>query len=107
MQAAKALVGSRAGWLARYTRLRASGLRAGLVLIYHKLGDPPGAAERDLVPALDPRLFEAQLRHLASRYRVVPAGKIQAAASDPGEVDRGGAGATQSGGFLRKLLEDR
>jgi peptidoglycan/xylan/chitin deacetylase (PgdA/CDA1 family) len=83
MQAARAraLARSRAGWLARYARLRASALRAGLVLIYHKLGDAPGDPERELVPALDAGLFEAHLGHLASRYRVVPAAEIRDAAS--------------------------
>jgi peptidoglycan/xylan/chitin deacetylase (PgdA/CDA1 family) len=84
---ARALARSRAGWLARYARLRASALRAGLVLIYHKLGDAQGDPERELVPALDAGLFEAHLGHLASRYRVVPAAEIQDAASArrPGE----------------------
>jgi peptidoglycan/xylan/chitin deacetylase (PgdA/CDA1 family) len=78
---ARALARSRAGWLARYARLRASALRAGLVLVYHKLGDPPGDPERELVPALDPTLFDDQLAHLVRWYRVVPAVDIQAAAS--------------------------
>jgi peptidoglycan/xylan/chitin deacetylase (PgdA/CDA1 family) len=78
---ARAVARSRAGWLARYARLRASALRAGLVLVYHKLGDPPGDPARELVPALDPALFDGQLAHLARWYRVVPAVDIQAAAS--------------------------
>jgi peptidoglycan/xylan/chitin deacetylase (PgdA/CDA1 family) len=78
---ARTLTRSRAGWLARHARLRASALRAGLVLIYHKLGDPPGDPERELVPALDPALFDDELAHLAQWYRVVPAVDIQAAAS--------------------------
>ena len=77
---ARAVARSRAGWLARYARLRASALRAGLVLVYHKLGDPPGNPEREVVPALDPALFDDQLAHLARWYRVVPAADIQAAA---------------------------
>jgi peptidoglycan/xylan/chitin deacetylase (PgdA/CDA1 family) len=83
MQAAgtRALARNRAGWLARYVRLRASALRAGLVLVYHKLGDAPGDPERELVPALDAGLFEAHLGHLASHYRVVPAAEIRDAAS--------------------------
>jgi peptidoglycan/xylan/chitin deacetylase (PgdA/CDA1 family) len=78
---ARALARNRAGWLARYARLRASALRAGLVLIYHKLGDPSAAPERELVPALDPALFGGQLAHLARWYRAVPAAQIQAAAA--------------------------
>jgi peptidoglycan/xylan/chitin deacetylase (PgdA/CDA1 family) len=71
----------KAGWLARYARLRLSGLRAGLVLVYHRVGEPAGDPQRDLVPALAPRLFEAQLAHLAARYRVVPSGELPAAAA--------------------------
>ncbi len=67
--------------LARYARLRGSARRAGLVLVYHKLGEPPGDPERELVPALSPQLFEAQLGHLARFYRVVTCGELQAAAT--------------------------
>jgi peptidoglycan/xylan/chitin deacetylase (PgdA/CDA1 family) len=77
---ARALARSHAGWLVRYARLRASPLRAGLVLVYHKLGDPPGDPERDLVPALDAALFDNQLAHLGRWYRVVPAVDIRGAA---------------------------
>jgi peptidoglycan/xylan/chitin deacetylase (PgdA/CDA1 family) len=77
---ARAVARSRAGWLVRYARLRASALRAGLVLVYHKLGGPPGDPSREVVPALDPALFDGQLAHLARWYRVVPAVDIQAAA---------------------------
>jgi peptidoglycan/xylan/chitin deacetylase (PgdA/CDA1 family) len=69
------------GRLARYARLRLSARRAGLVLVYHKLGEPPGNPERELVPALSPQLFEAQLGHLARLYRVVTCGELQAAAT--------------------------
>jgi peptidoglycan/xylan/chitin deacetylase (PgdA/CDA1 family) len=70
------------GWLARYARLRASGLRAGVVLVYHRVGTPAGDPERELVPALDSRLFQAQLAHLAARYTVVPGSSARAAAVD-------------------------
>jgi peptidoglycan/xylan/chitin deacetylase (PgdA/CDA1 family) len=73
------LAGTAAGRLARYARLRLSGRRAGIVLVYHKLGEPPGDPKRELVPALSPRLFEAQLRHLRRLYRVVPSRDLQAA----------------------------
>jgi peptidoglycan/xylan/chitin deacetylase (PgdA/CDA1 family) len=70
---------SRAGWLARYARLRLSALRAGLALVYHRVCEPGGDPERDLVPALDPRLFESQLAHLAALYLVVPSAELREA----------------------------
>jgi peptidoglycan/xylan/chitin deacetylase (PgdA/CDA1 family) len=79
--ALRRLAGGAPGRLARYARLRLSARRAGLVLVYHKLGEPPGDPKRELVPALPPRLFEAQLEHLARHYRVVPSGDLQAAAA--------------------------
>ena len=77
----RALGRSRAGWLARYARLRLSGLRAGLVLVYHRLDEPAGDAQRDLLPALAPALFERQLGHLTARYQVVPSAELPAAAA--------------------------
>ncbi len=77
--AIRRLAGSPPGRLARYALLRLSGRRAGLALVYHKLGDPPGDPRRELVPALSPRLFEAQLGHLARLYRVVPCRELQEA----------------------------
>lgn len=79
--AVRGLGRSRAGWLARYARLRLSGLRAGLALVYHRVGAPAGDAKHDLVPALDPRLFESHLAHLAARYRVVPSAELRDAAA--------------------------
>jgi peptidoglycan/xylan/chitin deacetylase (PgdA/CDA1 family) len=59
--------------------MRFSGLRAGVVLVYHRLGDPPGDPREELVPALATGLFEAQLRHLKRRFRVVrPTEMLQA-----------------------------
>ena len=73
------VAGSAPGRLARYARLRLSRRRAGLVLVYHKLGEPPGDPKRELMPALSPRLFEAQLGHLGRLYRVVPSHELRAA----------------------------
>jgi peptidoglycan/xylan/chitin deacetylase (PgdA/CDA1 family) len=57
--------------------MRRSGRRAGIVLVYHRVGDPHQAsAEGWLSPRLGTDLFEAQLRHLAARYRVVPASDL-------------------------------
>ena len=61
--------------LARWHDLRCrwSSKRAGLALCYHAVGDPAGDPERELVPPLGTRTFEAQLRHLRARYRLVRA----------------------------------
>jgi peptidoglycan/xylan/chitin deacetylase (PgdA/CDA1 family) len=58
---------------------RLSNRRVGVALCYHRVGDPQGDPDRELVPALGTRLFEAQLRHLSARYRVVPTSELPAA----------------------------
>jgi peptidoglycan/xylan/chitin deacetylase (PgdA/CDA1 family) len=62
-------------------RARWSRRRLGLVLVYHRLGEQPGDARFDLVPAVGHELFEAELAHLARRYRVVRASDVVAAAA--------------------------
>jgi peptidoglycan/xylan/chitin deacetylase (PgdA/CDA1 family) len=59
--------------------LRRTSLRAGVVLVYHRVGDPPGDPGRELNPALGTELFESQLAHLSRRYRVVAARDLPAA----------------------------
>jgi peptidoglycan/xylan/chitin deacetylase (PgdA/CDA1 family) len=59
--------------------VRSSALRAGIVLLYHRVGPAAGTVGRNLVPTLDSRLFEAQLVHLTERYRVVSSSDLQAA----------------------------
>lgn len=59
---------------------RCSSRRAGLALVYHRVGDPAGDRASELVPALGTGSFEAQLRYLRSRYRLVPASGLFAAA---------------------------
>jgi peptidoglycan/xylan/chitin deacetylase (PgdA/CDA1 family) len=68
-------------------RARRSDRRLGFALVYHRVGDPPGSLDRDLVPALGSSLFRSQMRHIASRFRVVPASEVLAAARErrPGE----------------------
>jgi peptidoglycan/xylan/chitin deacetylase (PgdA/CDA1 family) len=56
--------------------LRLTDRRAGLVLLYHRVGDPQSDPERELVPALGTRLFEAQLCYVKARYDVVPVSEI-------------------------------
>jgi peptidoglycan/xylan/chitin deacetylase (PgdA/CDA1 family) len=62
--------------------LRFSARRAGVVLVYHRLGDPPGDPHEELVPALATSLFEAQLRHLERHFRVVRPTEILRAVSE-------------------------
>jgi peptidoglycan/xylan/chitin deacetylase (PgdA/CDA1 family) len=52
---------------------------AGVALVYHRVGDPAGDPRRELVPALGTELFAAQVRHLASGYRLVVASELLAA----------------------------
>ena len=62
--------------------LRRTGLRAGVALVYHRVGDPPGDPERELVPNHGTGLFEEQLRYLGERYRLVaPSELVEAAAA--------------------------
>jgi len=65
--------------LDRVARRRAT--LVGLVLCYHRVGDPPGRTGHDLVPALGTRLFAAQVKALAARYRLVRASDVLAAAA--------------------------
>jgi peptidoglycan/xylan/chitin deacetylase (PgdA/CDA1 family) len=59
--------------------VRWSGRRAGVALVYHRLDEASGDLRRELVPAHGRRLFEAQMRHLAFYYDVVPASELPAA----------------------------
>jgi len=61
---------------------RRSGARAGVALVYHRVGDPPGDLSRELLPALGSRLFAEQVRYLNDRYRLVPASRLLEAASE-------------------------
>ena len=58
---------------------RCTGRRAGLVIAYHRVGDPHEDLADRLMPALGTRAFDAQIRHLKRRYTVVPASRILAA----------------------------
>jgi peptidoglycan/xylan/chitin deacetylase (PgdA/CDA1 family) len=61
---------------------RSSNRGLGIGLVYHRVGEPAGDPRRELVPALATSLFEAQVRHLASRYRVVAASDLLNATRD-------------------------
>jgi peptidoglycan/xylan/chitin deacetylase (PgdA/CDA1 family) len=68
-------------------RCRWSNRQAGLALCYHRISDPQGNAERELVPALGTKGFEAQVRYLKRRWRLVRASELLDAA---GARRRGG-----------------
>lgn len=59
--------------------LRLSSTRAGLAVVYHRVGDPQGDPRRQLVPPHGTALFEDQLRHMATCYRPVTAAALPAA----------------------------
>jgi peptidoglycan/xylan/chitin deacetylase (PgdA/CDA1 family) len=62
-------------WIAR---LRSR--RAGIVLVYHRVGGAGGDESFEILPAVSGTVFEQQLRHLRRKYRVVPASDILQAA---------------------------
>ena len=62
--------------------MRLSARRVGLALVYHRIGDPPGDPDRELVPARGTAQFESELRHLERCYRVVPAARLLEAAAE-------------------------
>jgi peptidoglycan/xylan/chitin deacetylase (PgdA/CDA1 family) len=49
---------------------------AGLALVYHRIGDPPGDPRRELVPALGSRLFARQVRYLVNHCEIVRAAEL-------------------------------
>jgi peptidoglycan/xylan/chitin deacetylase (PgdA/CDA1 family) len=61
--------------------LRISSRPAGIVLLYHRIGEPPGDRREELVPALGTRLFADQVRFARSCFRIVPASQLREAAA--------------------------
>jgi peptidoglycan/xylan/chitin deacetylase (PgdA/CDA1 family)/SAM-dependent methyltransferase len=59
--------------------LRRTAVRAGVALIYHRIGRPGGDLDRELNPNLDSGLFERQVEYLASHFDLVPASRLAAA----------------------------
>lgn len=74
------------GWLPRLAGVPAAHLaqlllrwtrrRAGVALVYHRVEESAGVAEHHLAACHGLRLFKAQLQHVSSCYRVVPAGDL-------------------------------
>jgi peptidoglycan/xylan/chitin deacetylase (PgdA/CDA1 family) len=60
---------------------RRAGRRAGVVLVYHRIGSLGGAAAT-LSSEVDAHVFERQLEHLAQRYRVVPLAELRSAVAE-------------------------
>ena len=61
--------------------MRCSGRALGVAIVFHRVGDPPGDPETQLVPALGSDLFRAQLELLRRRYTIVPAASLPTVAS--------------------------
>jgi peptidoglycan/xylan/chitin deacetylase (PgdA/CDA1 family) len=59
--------------------LLASNCRAGLVLMYHDVGDRDGDPRHELVPPISRARFARQLAHLNRHYRLVELTDLQAA----------------------------
>jgi peptidoglycan/xylan/chitin deacetylase (PgdA/CDA1 family) len=62
--------------------LRCSDRRLGLVIVFHRVGDPAGDPALELVPALGTELFKSQLELLRRRYVLVPAAELLARTRD-------------------------
>lgn len=60
--------------------LRCSTHPLGVVIVFHRVGDPVGDPAVELVPALGTGLFKSQLELLRRRYVVVPAAELLARA---------------------------
>ena len=59
--------------------LRLSARQTGVVFAYHGVEYRPSDPDTQILAAHEASVFEAQLRHLRSRYRIVPAGEMLAA----------------------------
>jgi peptidoglycan/xylan/chitin deacetylase (PgdA/CDA1 family) len=78
MNTARMVLARLGAWVIRGA-LRLSRRRAGVILVYHALAERAGDPERELVPAHGVDQLEAQLRHLASCYRIVRLEELQRA----------------------------
>ena len=61
--------------------LRVSARRAGVALVYHRVGTGPPPHAGNVVPTHPAGLFESQLRMLSAHYRLVPASGLAEAAA--------------------------
>jgi peptidoglycan/xylan/chitin deacetylase (PgdA/CDA1 family) len=67
---------------------RLGGKCTGVVIVYHRVGGPEGDPRREILPAISSEAFEAQLRGLRRRYRVVAASGVVEAARRRGRGQR-------------------
>jgi peptidoglycan/xylan/chitin deacetylase (PgdA/CDA1 family) len=63
-------------------RARRSSARAGLALVYHRVGGRRGDSTREILAAISGRAFTAQLDHLRRHYDVVPASELPDAVAE-------------------------
>jgi peptidoglycan/xylan/chitin deacetylase (PgdA/CDA1 family) len=70
-------LGTVAMWALRFTARR-----AGVALVYHGMAPQSGDPRREFVAPHGAALFEAELRHLARRYRVVKASELPRAVAE-------------------------
>src|SRR5947199_2077491 len=75
MQTLVRFLGVPLGWLV-CAALRLTGVRAGVAVMYHRVGEPPGSYDTELVPKLGTRLFEAQVRYLRGAFRLVAGSEL-------------------------------
>jgi peptidoglycan/xylan/chitin deacetylase (PgdA/CDA1 family) len=61
--------------------LRCTSRELGVAIVFHRVGDPPGDPETELVPALSTAIFREDLNLLHRRYSVVPAARLIEAAA--------------------------
>ena len=66
-------------WLSLLLALRASNRQAGLVLLYHDIGDRDGDPRWDIVPPISRARFARQLSHLRRHYGLVDLPDLPAA----------------------------
>jgi peptidoglycan/xylan/chitin deacetylase (PgdA/CDA1 family) len=64
--------------------LRRTRLRAGVALVYHRIGTPASSPRRSFDPRLDSALFRRQIAYLAAHYRLVRGSELPDAAAGRG-----------------------
>lgn len=79
---------SRAHGFALRWRARLTSNRAGLVVVYHRVGGAGGDPKREILPAVSGSDFARQLHHLRRHYRVVSARDILEATRSRGRGGR-------------------
>jgi peptidoglycan/xylan/chitin deacetylase (PgdA/CDA1 family) len=67
---------------------RLSSKRAGVALVYHRVGGEGGSEDTEILAAVSDAAFERQLRHLRGSYRIVAAEDLLAAVAGRGRGQR-------------------